>query len=162
MISITSLKIFLFIIIVSCTSLLHAQQSVNTSGGSASGGGGSVTFSVGQVMYTSVADSTGQVSQGVQQAYEIFNVGIKESMLNISLAVFPNPTSNNLTLSINDYKKEKLTYQLFDLQGKLLISGDVTTKQTEINTSALASASYFVHVLNQENQKVQSFKIIKK
>ena len=162
MISKASLKITLFIVGISCTSLLNAQQSINTSGGSASGSGGSVTLSIGQVMYTSVADSIGQVSQGVQQAYEIFNVGIKETILNISFAVYQNPTSNNLTLSINEYKKEKLTYQLFDLQGKLLIGGDIITKQTEINTSALPSASYFVHFMNQENQKVQSFKIIKK
>jgi hypothetical protein len=158
----TSLNITLLVISLTCTSFLHAQQSTNTSGGSASGSGGSVTFSVGQVIYTSMADSTGQVSQGVQQAYEIFNVGVRESLLNISLAVFPNPTTNNLTLSINDYKKDKFTYQLFDLQGKLLISGIITSQQTEINTSTLASATYFVHVMNQENQKVQSFKIIKK
>lgn len=158
----TLLNITLLVISLTCTSLLNAQQSTNTSGGSASGSGGSVTFSVGQVLYTSMADSTGQVCQGVQQAYEIFNVGVKESFLNISLSVFPNPTTNNLTLSINDYKKDKLTYQLFDLQGKLLISGMITSQQTEINTSTLASATYFVHVMNQENQKLQSFKIIKK
>jgi hypothetical protein len=162
MISKTSLNIILFVLGLSCTSLLNAQQSTNTSGGNASGSGGSFTYSVGQVFYTSISDTSGKLSQGVQQAYEIFNVGLRESKLNISLAVFPNPTANNLTLSINDYKNEMLAYQLFDLQGKLLISGDVTTKQTEINTSTLTSATYFIHVMNQDNQKVQSFKIIKK
>jgi hypothetical protein len=162
MVSKTSLILTLFVISLTFTSLLHAQQSINASGSSASGSGGSFTYSVGQVFYTSISDTSGKLSQGVQQAYEIFNVGLLESKLNISLAVFPNPTANNLKLSINDYKNEMLAYQLFDLQGKLLSSGTITSQQTEINTSTLASATYFIHVMNQENQKVQSFKIIKK
>jgi len=162
MISKTSLNIPLFIICLMCTSYLHAQQATNSSGGSASSSVGSVTYSIGQVFYTSIADTSGKVNQGVQQAYEIFNVGIKESNLNISIIVFPNPTSNVLSLQIGNYKNERLTYQLFDLQGKLLTSGAITTLQTEINTSTLASATYFIHVLNKDNQKVQSFKIIKK
>jgi hypothetical protein len=163
MFSIKPLTSTLFVISLTCTSLLHAQQSTNASGGSASGSGGSVSYTVGQVFYTSISDTSGKVSQGVQQTYEISNVGVKESNLNISLGVFPNPTVNNLTLSItDDYKNEKLTYQLIDLQGKLLSSGPITSPQTEINTSTLASATYFIHVMNQDNQKVQSFKIIKK
>jgi hypothetical protein len=97
----------------------------------------------------------------VQQAYEIFTVGIKETELNISLSVFPNPTADNLTLQISDYNNEKLSYQLFDMQGKLLNNGQVTAQQTQINTASLPAATYFINVVNQENKKVQSFKIIK-
>jgi hypothetical protein len=63
---------------------------------------------------------------------------------------------------ISEHKNEKLTYQLFDLNGKLLNNGILTSKQTEINTSTLSSATYFIHIMNQENQKIQSYKIIKK
>lgn len=75
--------------------------------------------------------------------------------------VFPNPTADNLTLQISDYNNEKLSYQLFDMQGKLVNNGQVTAKQTQINTSSLPSATYFINVVNQENKQVQSFKIIK-
>lgn len=44
-----ALNITLFVISLACTSLLHAQQSTNASGGNASGSGGSVTYSLGQV-----------------------------------------------------------------------------------------------------------------
>jgi hypothetical protein len=139
-----------------------AQETVNSSGGNATGSSGTVAYSIGQVFYTTNTGISGNVAQGVQYAFGVFTSGITETTLNISLTAFPNPTTNNLTLSINNYKEDKLTYQLFDLQGKLLISGMITSQQTEINTSTLASATYFVHVMNQENQKVQSFKIIKK
>jgi hypothetical protein len=142
-------------------SLAQAQESANSSGGNASGSGGTVAYSIGQVFYTSNAGSSGTVDPGVQHAYEIYSVGINETNLNISLTAFPNPTTEYLTLQISDFINEKLFYQLYDLQGKLLTSGQVTAKQTQINTSSLPSATYFINVVNQENIKVQSFKIIK-
>ncbi len=141
---------------------LHAQESPTSTGGDATGTGGTVAYSVGQIVYTTNTNASGTVSQGVQQAYEIFTLGIKETEINISLSIFPNPTADNLTLQIRDYNNENLSYQLFDMQGKLLSNGQVTAQQTQINTASLSSATYFINVVNQENKKVQSFKIIKK
>jgi len=140
---------------------LHAQESPTATGGDATGIGGIVVYSVGQVVYTTNTSASGTVSQGVQQAYEILTMGIKETQLNISLSVFPNPTADNLTLQISDYNNEKLSYQLFDMQGKLLNKGQVTAQQTQINTASLPSSTYFINVVTQKNKQVQSFKIIK-
>ena len=139
----------------------QAQESTNASGGDATGTGGTASYSVGQVVYTTNTGSTGSVAQGVQHAYEIFTVGIKETELNILLIAFPNPTTENLTLQISDYINEKLSYQLFDMQGKQLSNGQIVAQQTQINMNSLPTATYFVNVVNQENKKVQSFKIIK-
>ena len=139
----------------------QAQESTNASGGDATGTGGTASYSVGQVVYTTNTGSTGSVAQGVQHAYEIFTVGIKETELNISLTAFPNPTTENLTLQISDYNNEQLSYQLFDMQGKQLSNGQITAQQTQINMNSLPTATYFVNVVNQENKQVQSFKIIK-
>jgi hypothetical protein len=139
----------------------QAQESANTSGGDATGSGGIVAYSIGQVVYTTHSGSNGNVAQGVQQAYEILTVGIQETALNISLTAFPNPTTENLTLQISDCNNEKLSYQLADMQGKQLSIGQVTAQQTQINMNGLPSATYFIHVVNQENNNVQTFKIIK-
>lgn len=138
-----------------------AQESANASGGDATGSGGTVAYSVGQVDYTSNTGGTGTVDQGVQHAYEIFTVSIKETELNISLTAFPNPMAENLTLQIGDYNNEKLSYQLFDMQGKQLSNGGIVAAQTQVNMDNLPNATYFVNVINQENKIVQSFKIIK-
>ena len=139
----------------------QAQQVSNATGGDATGSGGTVAYSVGQVVYTTNTSISGNVSQGVQQPFEIFSIGINETGLNISLLVFPNPTADNLTLQVSDYNSEKLSYEVFDMQGKLLNNGQIETQETQINTGNLPSATYFIHVLNKENKKVQSFKIIK-
>ena len=140
---------------------VFAQESSNSAGGDASGAGGSVAYSIGQVVYTTNTGSNGSEAQGVQHAYEIFSVGIKETALNISLTAFPNPTSENLTLQISDYNNEQLSYQLFDVQGKQLSNGQITAPQTQINMNSLPTATYFIDVLSPDNKRIQSFKIIK-
>ena len=144
-----------------CIWNIEAQESVNSTGGDFSSSSGTVAYSIGQVVYTTNLGGTGTVSQGVQLAYEITSVGIKEIGLNISLSAFPNPTTENLILHVSDYNEEKLSYIIFDLHGKQLISGQIVSEQTQINTGNLPSAAYFVNVVNQESKNIQSFKITK-
>ncbi|MBV1889111.1 MAG: HYR domain-containing protein, partial [Proteobacteria bacterium] len=47
---------------------ISAQESINVSGGDATGTGGSSSYSVGQVFYTTNVGATGSVAQGVQQS----------------------------------------------------------------------------------------------
>jgi hypothetical protein len=143
---------------VSCA---QAQDSFNASGGDAIGSGGSVAYSIGQVVYTTNTFSTGSVAQGVQHAYEIFTNSINETELNISLIAFPNPTCDKITLLISNYNNEKLSYQLFDMKGILMSKGEILAHQTQINMSSLLPTTYFINIVSQENKKVQSFKIVK-
>lgn len=140
----------------------QAQESINTSGGVAAGSGGVIAYSIGQVVYQTNSGTTGIVAEGVQHPYEISTLNTSEIAVDISLSAFPNPTVENLTLQVSDYRNEKLSYQLYDLLGNLLNQGYITGQETQINTAILSSATYFVHVVNQQNQKVKTFKIIKK
>jgi hypothetical protein len=137
-----------------------SHQVLSASGGDATGSGGSVAYSVGQIVYTTSTGTTGSVAQGVEQAYEIYSVGIKETTLNISLSVFPNPTSDFLTLKVEDYNNEALSYNLIDEQGKLILSEQITNQETQVAMSTLARGSYFINIV-QTNKKIQAFKIIK-
>ena len=137
-----------------------AHQVLSATGGDASGTGGSVAYSVGQIVYSTSTGTTGSVAQGVEQAYEIYSVGNKETALNISLSVFPNPTSDFLTLKVQDYNNEVLSYNLLDEQGKLVLNEQITTQDTQISMSTLVRGSYFINIV-QANKKIQTFKIIK-
>jgi len=141
--------------------LVKAQDSVNASGGFLTGSGGSISYSVGQLVYTMNTNSAGTVGQGVQQPFEFFPLGIKETESNIILSVFPNPTVDHFILQVNDYTKQNLSFKLSDMQGKLLTDGQITSQRTQINMSNLPAATYFIQVFNTEKEKVQSFKIIK-
>ncbi len=140
---------------------MQAQESVNASGGDAIGSGGSVAYSIGQVVYTAQTGSNGSVAQGVQQAYEIFKVGINETDFNLSILIFPNPTVDQLIIDMGEFNNEPLAYQLYDMQGRLLGSGQLLSPQTFITTTSLPSGAYLAHIINQAYRKIQTFKIIK-
>ena len=141
---------------------LHAQTTVPATGGNASGGGGSVSYSVGQVVYQTYTGTNGSVAEGVQQPYEISVVlAIEDAIgINLSVSAYPNPTTDYLTLEVNDFELSNLHFQLYDLQGKLLQSEKIMGKQTSIVMNNLAPATYFVKVV-QRDKEVKTFKIIK-
>ncbi len=141
---------------------MQAQESTLASGGDASGMGGHVAYSVGQLVYRTHADLAGMVSQGMQQVYEVIAVDSLGRNPEISISIFPNPTSNDITLRILDFKGEKLFYQLLDAQGNLTRQGQLMSRETQISTSTLPASLYLVHIVDEKNRGVRSYRIIKK
>ena len=141
---------------------LQAQENVNATGGNASGSGGSASYSVGQVVYTSNTETDGSVTQGVQQPYEIWvATAIEEAQaINLLVTAYPNPTTDYLTLRIDEFDISNLSYQLYDMQGKLLRDEKITSNHTSIVMSNLVAATYFLKVV-QGNKEIKTFKIVK-
>ena len=137
-----------------------AQQAVTSSGGDASGNGGTAAYSFGQVFYTSNQSANGSVNQGVQQAYEIFTVGLKETNLDIQLVAFPNPTTDYLNLQVSEAGGKNLSYLLTDLQGKQIKTGAIKETETPIDLKELVSGIYFIQI-NEANKNLQTFKVVK-
>ncbi len=141
---------------------VQAQETVNTSGGTASGSGGTVSYSVGQVFYTYAKGNSLTVTQGVQQTYGISEVtGIKGTKkINISVSAYPNPTTDYLILSIADFDMSDLSYQLYDVNGKVLQNKKIKGSQTSIIMSGLVPAIYFVKI-TKKDELIKTFQIIK-
>ncbi|MCE9538272.1 MAG: T9SS type A sorting domain-containing protein [Bacteroidetes bacterium] len=141
-------------------STLQAQKSVPASGGDASGSEGTVSYTVGQVIYTTYTGTNGSMAQGVQQPYEISVVaGIAdENGINLTLLAYPNPATEYIKLKAD--KTENLTYQLYDISGKLLDNKKIEDSETNIAMSNFVNATYFLKISN-NNKEVKTFKIIK-
>lgn len=141
---------------------LQAQESVNATGNNASGNGGSVSYSVGQVVYTTNSGTSGSVAQGVQQPYEISVVtGIEEAKgINLSISAYPNPVTDKLILSVDNFELSTLNYQLYNINGRFLQTQELTGSKTQIDMETYSPAIYFVRVIS-GNQVVKEFKIIK-
>ncbi|NQT76401.1 MAG: T9SS type A sorting domain-containing protein [Bacteroidetes bacterium] len=142
---------------------LQAQEAILASGGDASGSGGSICYSVGQLAYTTHTGTNGySVAEGVQQPYEIQTpTGLEEAPgIQLECLAYPNPAKDHLTLKIDNYDNENLSYQLYDLQGNLLQNKKLTGFETTILIGKLIPASYFLKIT--DNQKeIKIFKIIK-
>lgn len=142
--------------ILSCTQI-NAQQAVVTSGGNASGNNGNISYSMGQVNYTTV----GAVVQGMQQPFEIQTLlGIDNSNINLELILYPNPTTSLVNLLVKDYNSEPIQYQLFDFNGRLLVNDKIATTSTTIQMEQYPNAVYLLKVL-ENNKEVKTFKIMK-
>ncbi len=138
---------------------LYAQQGNVASGGEATGNG-TVSYSIGQVNYIT-ATSNGTITQGLQQPYEILTVGVSnEKEIGIDVSLYPNPTVDYLTLSIETNSSEKYSYSLFDALGKMIDKKEINNPETKISLSDLPAAAYFINVFNGE-KKVKVFKVIK-
>ena len=136
---------------------LSAQENTVASGGEATGSGGTVSYSLGQVVYTTNTGTNGSVSQGVQQPYAISTtVGVNQT--SIQLEAFPNPTTNNLTLTTDD--SESVIYQLFNNQGAEISSKTLNSKTSNISLEGHPPATYFLKVIK-NNEVIKTFKIIK-
>ena len=160
--NLTGLKLCAVLLLGLGLSGLQAQESINATGGNAAGSGGSASYSVGQVVYTTNTGTNGSVAQGVQQPFEISVViGIEEANgITLQCSAYPNPTTDFLTLKVENYDNKTLLYQLFDMAGKLLQSERITGNQTSIVMSNLVPATYFVKVI-QNQEELKTFKIIK-
>lgn len=142
---------------------LQAQNAVPASGGNASGSGGSVSYTVGQIVYTTHTGTNGSTSQGVQQPYEISIVsGLEEAKeINLMVSAYPNPTTDYLTLEVKNFNLSTLTIQLLDLNGKLLKTQKIEGTQTSIEMNNLVPATYFLRLI-EGNKEVKSFKVVKR
>jgi len=140
---------------------VNAQQSINSSGGEASGSGGSASYSLGQIVYKTSSGINGSSAQGVQQPFEIsITSGIQEQSISLNLSAYPNPASDFLVLNVKENNFAKLSFQLLDSRGRILESGPVRENSTTISLDELASATYFLKV-TQNNKEIKTFKIIK-
>jgi hypothetical protein len=140
---------------------LHAQEIVPVAGGDATGSGGSTSYTVGQVFFTTNTGSNGSETQGLQQSYEIYTtVGIGVAEIDLEFLAYPNPTNHALTLNIGNYNNEKLNYQLYDMKGKLLDSKQVINSSTTIRMHDLPVSTYLLNVL-ENNLLLKTFRIVK-
>jgi len=138
----------------------QAQKTTVAAGGDASGIGGTVAYSIGQVVYTTNVGDTINATQGVQQPYEFFTVtGENNNSIRLELSVYPNPATNYLILKTENFSD--LKYELFDVQGKVVESKIVNDNVTNIEMKFLPSTTYFLKI-SKNNQVVKTFKIIKK
>ncbi|VXA95174.1 conserved exported hypothetical protein [Flavobacterium sp. 9AF] len=139
----------------------QAQQSMVSSGGNASGTGGSTSYSVGQIVYTTHVGTNGSVAQGVQQPFEIQTVlGSEIFSITLDVAIYPNPTTDVLNLSIKETQFSNLSYQLVDFNGRVLVNSLINNQDTTIIMNDYQKAIYMLNVV-ENNKIIKTFKIIK-
>lgn len=129
-----------------------SQQVVATSGTDFSNGSAQISYTLGEtVTFTGVSPNTA-LTQGFQQP-SVKVTGVSE-VLSPEIKVYPNPTTTVINIEI----ATSGTYQLYDLNGKLVSEGELSAKSV-IDMSSYATATYMLNVT--EGQSSNRYKIIK-
>lgn len=137
----------------------YSQVSTNSCGSSATGAGGSASYTIGQIFYTNLSSSSGSVSQGVQQAFSISTETSIESTESIKLNIYPNPTTDKLVLNINEYSNNSRV-ELYDLNGKLLFNDNISSNEFFIDMNRYETSTYYLKVID-DSKELKTFKVIK-
>ncbi|WP_417860618.1 T9SS type A sorting domain-containing protein [Winogradskyella sediminis] len=147
--------------LISSFNYMEAQDTVVAAGGNITGTGGSVNYSVGQVVQNTTTDGDISAFQGIQFYFEDQTLTVVDVKTNLEITTYPNPTASQLNITIDDFKPNTLTYKMYNVLGQLVTQGKVAAKTTTINVDQLEIATYLLQIENTTNQTSQIFKIIK-
>ena len=147
---------------------LKAQVATLVAGSEATGNGGSISYTVGQLINSTNTGANGSLLHGVQQPFEISILsGLKDNGIELMFNVYPNPTTENLILNISDNSNdENLHYQLYDLKGVILLSEKIQGAQIIVPLNNYLPSTYLIRIMKSKDgisgQELKVFKIIKK
>tara|TARA_R110001592_G_scaffold58067_2_gene176292 strand:+ start:3815 stop:6457 length:2643 start_codon:yes stop_codon:yes gene_type:complete len=108
-------------------------------------------------IYSIIIDSALNVSS---LATEFVNVDLTTSLNELNsndFVVYPNPTSQSVTVEFNDNQKRDV--RIVNIAGQTIINQKITTKKTTLNVAELATGVYFLEVKN--NDELKTIKLIK-
>jgi hypothetical protein len=161
---------FLIVVCFVCFTIIsvQAQENIVASGNSANDAGGSISYSVGQLVYTAIESVDGQVSQGVIQPYEISQVTKINQIENIGITcnVFPNPTADLLVVEMlsNTNITNQYSIALYNAKGELLQIIQNVTNQTYVSMENYFQGIYFINLIqtgSDTNESIATYRVVK-
>jgi len=119
---------------------------------------GGVNFSTGNhYVCLKVATVNGCTDSICKNVFELMSIDEFRNPLFIN--IYPNP--NNGTFNIETNVTEKQNMQLFDVNGKLVLTQTINTKATVINASQLAEGVYNISIISNEGVVNKKLVIVK-
>ena len=125
-------------------------STLNATGGSATLGGRTYEWSIGEMtLVSTAATSSIVVTQGLLQP-EHGVTAVEDRNILKFLTVFPNPANNTINYTFNSPQKAVIGLRLMDMSGKVIQekSNDVKTGMNtgQLDISSLAAATYLLQV----------------
>ena len=142
---------------------LYAQEATVSSGSKATGPGGTVQYTVGQVVYMEANGESGAIAHGTQQPFVIEAVtAIENHNIDLFYSMYPNPTSDYIIL---EFKQKSIDlngsyYSIHDTNGSLIMKKELKETRTQIPMKELPASTYIIttHV---NNNVAKTFRVIK-
>jgi len=161
--------IFLMACLPGFTQVNLERQVLGSTGGYSTAGNVQLSATVGEAVSTTLISGTLILTQGYQQPDRNYWADAIEDLLEIvvSYEVFPNPTSDLLTVRFESQTPVSLRLHISDLSGKQLagfsrqIDG-IGQHETNFSMASLAEGVYLLSFIDANGQLLHTQKIQKK
>lgn len=137
-----------------------AQEAVSSAGNYHENAGISISWTLGETVTETFFSDDYILTQGFQQSYLTVTAIEEWDELDFILTAYPNPASDILNIYAENHQ-EKLSYALFDLQGKMITSGIMAGNNHQITVANLKEGIYFLNI-TEGNTMLKTFRIVKK
>ncbi len=136
-----------------------SQANTTSTGGDATGSGGSVAYSVGQIDYIQKSGSGGTANLGVQQTYSLSETNNLDDLGElVTVTIGPNPTNDYMTISVQT--ESTLSYFVTDVNGKLILDQKLFSDTEMIQMTQWSQGIYILHITSNE-KLIKQIKLIK-
>lgn len=137
-----------------------AQSVVSAGGNQFTSTEYQLNFTLGETAITTLQVDDVVLTQGFHQSrLEVTAVNELPSS-NVNIKVFPNPTSDNLHISVDNQNFDGCYYILYSVTGEVLAQKSINSTYTQIAFDAFSPAVYYIKVFI-NNCETNTFKIIK-
>ncbi len=90
-----------------------------------------------------------------------FVVKVQESEALNQLHMFPNPTSKNISIRIENSSLKNIRYSIYDINGRLIQQGKIKTNDGVIDLSSIDPGVYLIKVNNKYGRLIAANKVVK-
>jgi len=152
------LLIILFTISIISVGQTVEREVISSNGNFYSNSAGQLSTTLGEIIISTVSSSTNTLTQGFHQT-QITVTNIKDHQTDFEMNVYPNPTSNFITIKVKELK-EKTSFSIYTVEGKMILSNSLTLLETKLNVVTFAKGNYFLKI-TQDKKIIKTYKIIK-
>jgi hypothetical protein len=147
--------------------LLQAQQFnptiISSGGGFMSNTNVKTTFTLGEPVSGDLSNGVATFNQGFQHNWIISPSKIHDNLLDNSIIIYPNPTSDLITIKFKTDNYDASIIELVDINGKVILSkkNEVNKTEHQINLSNYQTNIYFIRISTPTGKLLGTYKIQK-
>ena len=123
----------------------------------------SISWTLGEVATETIGNGTYTLTQGFQQPNYLITAVPKYLNPKFEVTLYPNPTTDNVKLTLKGNENFDLLVSLYDAIGRELLSSKVTagTAEKDIDMTSYRAGIYFVKVAQTNGEGLKTIQVAK-
>lgn len=145
---------------ISCQAQSISSSVISTAGKINNSASTQLNWTLGEPIVKLMTNTGTQISSGYHNQLNLQALSVEDNDINAFIKIYPNPTSDYLIISKPNV--EDASINIYNELGQILLKYNVSLQENRIDISELSSGIYIVKIKNNNSQKSNTYKIIKK